>query len=484
MIFNSFEYLIFLPTVLMIYYSIPFQLKSLFLLISSYYFYMCWNPYFIILILGSTTIDFYCSLKMTKSQNRKPYLYLSIITNLSLLFIFKYLTFATSSFNLIFNSNVPMLTLLLPMGISFYTFQSMSYTIDVYSRSISPEKHFGIFALFISFFPQLVAGPIERSSSLLPQLKSFKPFNHRLFISGLRKILIGCFKKVVIADNISHLITPYFNDPGSYSGVPLLFCTVLFSYQIYCDFSGYSDIAIGSARLLGIRLNENFNLPYHATSFSDFWSRWHISLSTWFRDYIYIPLGGNRVIKWRSYYNIFITFLISGIWHGANTTFIIWGIIHGLLLILEKIYLSYRKTRTKRPQTFTSIIIKRLFIFTTICLTWVIFRANSISDALIIYKSFYSSFVVIITSVLTQNVAPIIPLIKNQSLSSWFPSIHYLILAILILEIYHYLKVTFDIFKMPFFKITVLRWTAYATLCFWIIFGGNHSKIQFIYFQF
>lgn len=340
MLFNSLQFLIFFPIVILLYYLLPHSKRWIFLLLASYYFYMSWNPAYIVLILISTLVDYFAAIKMSEQDNinkRKIYLFFSLFANLGLLFIFKYFNFFNDSVRLLFQSlgvnyGVPSLSLLLPVGISFYTFQTLSYTIDVYRGVTKPERHFGIFAVYVSFFPQLVAGPIERSERLLPQFRVPVIPNENNFSSGMKLMVWGFFKKVVVADNVAIIVNQVYNNVNEYQGLPLIIATFLFAIQIYCDFSGYSDIAIGSARVMGIHLMKNFNTPYFSKSITEFWKRWHISLSTWFRDYVYIPLGGNRVSKPRHYLNLFLTFLISGLWHGANWTFVIWGALHGGVL--------------------------------------------------------------------------------------------------------------------------------------------------------
>ena len=340
MLFNSVEFLLFFPIVVSLYLLIKHSQRWVLLLVASYYFYMAWKPEYILLIVASTFIDYFCGRKMgsiEEKKKRRPYLYLSLLTNLGILFTFKYFDFFTDSlqglseyFHLPYES--PALQLILPMGISFYTFQTMSYSVDIYQGKLKPEKHFGIFALFVSFFPQLVAGPIERASNLLPQFHKPFTFDRKKAVSGLQLMLWGMFKKVVVADRLAFLVNAVYDQPGEYEGFTLFLATIFFAFQIYCDFSGYSDIAIGAARILGFDLMKNFDTPYSARNVSEFWRRWHISLSTWFKDYVYIPLGGNRVVKWRWYYNLMITFLVSGLWHGANWTFVIWG---GLARVLS-----------------------------------------------------------------------------------------------------------------------------------------------------
>ena len=390
MLFNTFEFLIFFFSVLIVFFSVPQKRRWFILLLASYFFYGYWKPSYLILIAGSTVADYLLSNAIGKSKNdrkRKKLLSISLILNLSLLLAFKYFDFLADSFNEILTTSdnsykIKLLNLALPVGISFYTFQTMSYTIDVYNRKIKPEKHFGIFALFVSFFPQLVAGPIERASNLLPQFKRDTFIDYNRFASGAQLILWGLLKKALIADRVGLIANEIFNNHEDYQGFTLIIGVICFAFQIYCDFSGYSDIAIGTARVFGYDLMKNFKSPYFASSLTDFWRRWHISLSTWFKDYVYIPIGGNKVLKWRWYFNLWITFLISGIWHGANWTFVLWGAIHGFGLVIENI-LSY-----KRSDKF--LLFKKLWIFSLICLAWIFFRANTISDAFIIIGNILS----------------------------------------------------------------------------------------------
>lgn len=311
---------------------------------------MSWKPEFIILIILSTIIDYFAGLKIYGSKSikiKRLFLCFSIISNLGLLFAFKYFNFFSDSFRALLQQfSIPMdpitLKVILPVGISFYTFQTMSYTIDVYREKIGAQKHLGIFAVYVSFFPQLVAGPIERATNLLPQFFEKHNFEYKRAADGLKLMLWGFFKKVVVADRLSSIVNIVYNDPTSFTGTPLILATIFFAFQIYCDFSGYSDIAIGAAQIMGFRLMDNFKRPYFSRSISEFWKRWHISLSTWFKDYLYIPLGGNRVAIPRWYANLFIVFLVSGLWHGANWTFVIWGALHGIYLILEMVLLPYK----------------------------------------------------------------------------------------------------------------------------------------------
>ena len=347
---------------------------------------MYWNPWLVILLLLSTVIDYFCSLAIEAHaghrKKQRKYLAISIFMNLGLLFSFKYLDFFGETVSFLcslagLSYRMPVFDLILPVGISFYTFQTMSYTFDVYRGKIRAERHFGHYALFVTFFPQLVAGPIERPGDLLPQLKESHPFRQEDLWEGFRLLLRGYAKKVLIADFLAAFVDQAYDQVGSQDGSALALATVFFALQIYCDFSGYSDIAQGCARLMGIGLSDNFRRPYGASSIREFWRRWHISLTGWFTDYLYIPLGGSRVGKWRTYVNILITFLVSGLWHGANWTFVIWGGLHGLYLVLERLFC------TKRP-------LGRILTFAAVCFAWIFFRAATVADAFTVISRIFS----------------------------------------------------------------------------------------------
>ena len=359
-----------------------------------------------------------------------------------------------------------LLNLVLPVGISFYTFQTMSYTIDVYNRKIQPEKHFGIFSLFVSFFPQLVAGPIERASNLLPQFKKDVLINYDRFASGAQLILWGLIKKVLVADRVGIIANEIFNNHSEYAGFTLIIGVISFAFQIYCDFSGYSDIAIGTARVFGYDLMKNFKSPYFANSLTDFWRRWHISLSTWFKDYVYIPIGGNKVIKWRWYFNLWITFFISGIWHGANWTYVLWGAIHGFGLVLEN-FLSYK--RSNKFQFF-----KKLWIFLLICIAWIFFRANTISDAFNIIENIltFSEYNI------SQLSLYVVPVSKGTVFSVDFILTYSSIIGLLFVEHQFIVKNRWNLFNQKF-KLVLC---AFATVLIFLF--GVFDINEFIYFQF
>lgn len=391
MLFNSLHFLAFLPIVLILYAVFDRKYRWIILLIASYYFYMAWKPGFALLILISTVVDYFVGIQMSLTNDkrrRKYYLILSLLFNLGLLFFFKYYNFFSNSINdslslFGLNASLPVWDIILPVGISFYTFQTLSYSIDIYKKEIEPERHFGRFALYVSFFPQLVAGPIERAKNLIPRLRILENITYVNFVNGAMICLLGFFLKVVIADNAALFVDAIFNHVGLYHGFNLALGVILFAIQIYCDFSGYSLIAIGLAKIFGVELMENFRTPYLSKSIGEFWSRWHISLSTWFRDYVYIPLGGNKTTYPKWFGNLMITFLISGLWHGASWTFVIWGAFHGFLLIIEK------ALNLKPGQHKLTKIIRTTITFLLVCIGWIFFRANSVSDALYILQNLH-----------------------------------------------------------------------------------------------
>ena len=485
MLFNSIQFLFFFPVVMILYFIIPFKIRWILLLIASYYFYMCWKVDYIVLIIISTLIDYICSNQMAKlkfKKNRKKWLLISIFSNLGILFGFKYFNFFSENIQTLFNQynifyDIPFFNILLPVGISFYTFQTLSYSIDVYNGKTTAQKHLGVFAVYVSFFPQLVAGPIERSNHLLPQFFKEHKFSYDRVKSGLQKMLWGFFKKIVIADNLAILVDGVYNNLDSYSGITLIVATIFFTFQIYCDFSGYSDIAIGTARVMGFELRENFKRPYFSKSIQEFWQRWHITLSSWFKDYLYIPLGGNRVVKWKWYYNIIITFLLSGLWHGANWTFIIWGALHGIYLIFA-ITLNYpkkyfsQKIRKYSPKIDTTFDV--IITFILVAFAWIFFRANNIDDAIYVVKNLFTD------------------LNEYNNLGGQFRGIgiylndlikyFFLILFLIGYSIY---ERTDDVWKKLQLKSSWIRWSIYYIMLYGILFLAPHSTINnFIYFQF
>lgn len=389
MSFVSAEFLLFFCIVIPLYFLTPHRMHWAYLLAASYLFYAYWNAGYLFLIVFSTLVDYWAARWLDETDRsqvarRRLLLAASIVVNLGVLFTFKYFNFFADSLvgglnALGIQANPVLLQVLLPVGISFYTFQSMSYTIDVYRGHIKPERHFGIFATFIAFFPQLVAGPIERAGNMLPQFRQRVGLDYDRIVGGLRLILWGIFKKVVVADHIAIYVNNVYNNVESYSGLPLMLATLFFAFQIYCDFSAYSDIAIGTARIMGFRLMDNFRQPYLSLSVREFWRRWHISLSTWFRDYLYIPLGGSRVRFSRNLFNLLVVFVVSGLWHGANWTFIIWGALHGIFLVVE--ILISRALPVGGLQFPGVRYLRWALTFALVCFAWIFFRANSLDDA-------------------------------------------------------------------------------------------------------
>jgi D-alanyl-lipoteichoic acid acyltransferase DltB (MBOAT superfamily) len=361
------------------------------LLIASYVFYGWWNPLYLLLILYSTLLDYFAVILIERSAHRKLWLIVSLSNNLVLLGFFKYAGFLTNQANALLSLagtayRIAPPDILLPVGISFFTFQSMGYVIDCYRGDTDRERSFVRFAAFVSLFPQLVAGPIERSRNLLAQLRQLPPLSQTDVTDGLSLFVAGLFKKVAIANYLALYVDPIYAAPERYNGAALAMATFAFAWQIYCDFSGYTDMARGVARMMGLRLMLNFDHPYLATGLGDFWSRWHISLSTWFRDYLYIPLGGNRSSASATYRNLFLTMLISGLWHGASWTFVAWGALHGLAYVLTR---GVERSAWYRHRVPT--IVKRLAVFSFVCLTWIFFRANSMSDAWLIIDRIVAS---------------------------------------------------------------------------------------------
>ncbi|MFN8208913.1 MAG: MBOAT family O-acyltransferase [Bacteroidales bacterium] len=397
MLFNSIHFAFFFILVTGLYFMIPHRFRWALLLVSSCYFYMVFIPVYILILFFTIIIDYFAGIYLEKFQGRhkKIFLIASLIANIGVLAVFKYYNFLNDNlttllhqFNL--SNQIPALSIILPIGLSFHTFQAMSYTIEVYRGHQKAEKHFGIYALYVMFYPQLVAGPIERPQNLLHQFYEKHEFEYDRVTQGLKEILWGLFKKIVVADRLAIYVDAVYNNPGEHTGISAIVATVFFAFQIYCDFSGYSDIAIGAAKVMGFKLMTNFNRPYFSRSISEFWKRWHISLSTWFRDYLYISLGGNRVGKNRWYFNLFIVFLISGLWHGANWTFVIWGALNGFYLVFAIWTDSVRNKLAKAtglssyPHFFRLIQMGTTFFLA--CFAWIFFRAANFDDAVMLIR--------------------------------------------------------------------------------------------------
>lgn len=478
MLFNSFSFAIFLPIVFTLYWAVPKKCQWIILFISSYLFYMSWKAEYVFLILLTTVVSYTCARMIEKSpQHKKLFLWGALLISLGVLFFFKYFNFfsnsITDTINGIFGlEGKPILAnVILPVGISFYTFQTLSYVIDVYRGKVAAERHFGKYATFISFFPQLVAGPIERTANLLGQIKAEHEFNYDQATYGLGLMLWGFFKKMVVADNLAVFVDVIYDAPTQYSGSALIFATVFFAIQIYCDFSGYSDIAIGVGKLFGIDLMRNFDAPYFATSIKGFWSRWHISLSTWFKDYVYIPLGGNRVSGFRHKINLVITFLVSGLWHGASWTYVVWGGIHGAAQALEA---AVPKHKTCTPSR-TSAIVRGLAVFAFVVVAWVFFRAQSISDA-----------GYILTHGFTGILSPVSYLRKGFSdMGMGVSRLVICVISVLILFCYDALSQTRDVITWIGNKKPIVSWGAAILLTLLILaWTPLTSGSEFIYFQF
>ncbi len=466
------------------YFSISYRFRWVLLLAASYYFYLSAKPKFIIFLLLSTLITYCTGIQMGKKSSkseRKKFLLVGLFSNVGLLFALKYFNFFGNSLTHFFAGlqigyKIPALHILLPIGISFYLFKSLSYCMDVYRGDQAPEKHLGHFALYVAFFPQLLAGPIERATRFLPQVNEKFDFDYSRVTKGLRLMLWGFFQKMVIADNLAPLVDSVYNHPTDYQGVSLVLATLFFSFQIYCDFCGYSDIAIGAAQVLGYKTMGNFNRPYLSGSVPEFWRRWHISLSTWFRDYLYIPLGGNRVSIPRWYFNLFTVMLVCGLWHGANWTFLVWGGLHGCYLVLSAFTRKVRRrvcqatSLDKVPRLHQSL--KVLVTFALVCFAWIFFRANNVSDAFYIISHLLTSW----ESAKGWQLTPFLGPLKFELLVS--------ILSASLLILVQFLERDGSIVEKLSGRPVWLRWSIYYTTVLSILLFGNFASKQFIYFQF
>lgn len=496
MLFNSVDFLVFFPIVCILYYIIPHKVRYLFLLICSYFFYMCWNPKYALLLLTSTAITYLSGLlissaeKVTEERKRvllkNTYVALSFASNLAILFFFKYFDFAVNTIVRIFQmagAHVvpPSFDVVLPVGISFYTFQALSYTMDVYRKEIYAERNFFKYALFVSFFPQLVAGPIERSKNLLHQISERHKFDFERVRSGLLLMLYGYFQKVVLSSYLQLVVDNVYDTYDKRTGFQLIIATICFAFQIYCDFGGYSNIAIGAAKVMGFRLMENFNTPYFAASVGEFWRRWHISLSTWFRDYLYIPLGGNRKGKIRKYINLMVVFLVSGLWHGASWHFVIWGFLNGVYQVIGECTQSIRKKINSALHIDENVashkLLKIIVTFGLIDFAWIFFRAGTRQSLGIIKRilspgsnffSYGSNLNVMGLTLATRNVLIVC------------------LVILLIRDICKYKGIS--IIDWVCRQGIWLRWTFYLAAVFGVlifgVYGPQYDASAFIYFQF
>lgn len=500
MLFNSWEFLIFFPIVVLVYFIIPKKVKTIWLLLVSYYFYMCWNAKYIVLILFSTLITWLSGLAMqwiddkninNTSRWKKIVVAFSFISNLGILAFFKYFNFLLSNINVVLRHTsgqqlVNPFDIILPVGISFFTFQALGYTVDVYRKTVKVEKSFINYALFVAFFPQLVAGPIERSGNLLKDIHSVgekKMLDYERITSGLIIMLYGMFLKLVISDRVTLIVDAVYNDYSNFSAASLWLAAVGFSLQIYCDFAGYSTIAIGAARVMGFTLMENFNTPYFARSIKEFWRRWHISLSTWFKDYLYIPLGGNRCSTPRKYFNLMVTFLVSGVWHGAGWNYIAWGGLHGLYQIIGGLTTPIRSRVVKILNIDTTSHSHKLYQNVTtsflVVIAWVFFRAPSFKDGLkyIYYMFGNNSKTTLTISTLTE---------MGFDGIEWTILFASLLVLFLVGLVKYNLHMNIDEYLSK--QAIWFRWGVLFILLFAILifgkYGPEYSQQAFIYFQF
>ncbi|HXV27550.1 MAG TPA: MBOAT family O-acyltransferase [bacterium] len=493
MLFNSFQFVLFFILVTALHFTLPHRWRWALLLTASCYFYMAFIPLYILILAVTIVVDYFAGriIERTIGPKRKLFLVISLVSNVGFLAFFKYYNFLNENLRFMaywlhWDYPVPDLTILLPIGLSFHTFQAMSYTIEVFRGRQKAERHFGIFALYVMFYPQLVAGPIERPQNLIHQFYEEKHPEFQRMVDGLKLMLWGLFKKVVIADRLAMIVNQVYNDPTGYSGIPLWIATYCFAFQIYCDFSGYSDIAIGAAKVMGFRLMENFRQPYGAGSIPEFWKRWHISLSTWFKDYLYIPLGGNRVSIPRWFFNLSVVFLVSGLWHGASWTFVLWGALNGIYMIASIAFHDVRKGFTKYValDRFPNLhkTLKILFTFHLICFAWIFFRANSFSDAGYIVSHLFAGLGYSLSHLRQLGWHETVLLGYNIGVGK----VDFIVTLALIffMEWIHWLQRRAG--GMDFWRGNPLwfRWaTYYAMIVFIVLFGVDHAN-QFIYFQF
>ena len=480
MLFNSFSFFLFFPVITIGYFLLPFRYRWLWLLLASCIFYMAFVPVYILILFFTIIIDYIAGIMIEKTlKHKRSFLIISIAANVGVLSFFKYFNFLSQNLHSLgeligWNYSLPALSIILPIGLSFHTFQAMSYTIEVYRGKQKAERHLGIYALYVMYYPQLVAGPIERPQNVLPQLHIKHNFETARVVSGLRLILWGLFKKMVIADNLAAYVNPVYSSPQRYSGITLIIATFFFAYQIYCDFSGYSDIARGCSRVMGIELMKNFDRPYASGSISEFWKRWHISLSTWFRDYLYIPLGGNRVSAMHVYFNLLLVFIISGLWHGANWTFVVWGLLHGVYLVTSLLL------RRKEKPLVSKSLVNIITTFLLVCFAWIFFRADSVTDAVFIIKKIFLQSGSDAAKLLHDAAFRINMVYLNAD------RFRFILLVELIvgLEIIQYLLFARSDFKNIFVRKPALRWAGYTALFAAIILLGRFGSDSFIYFQF
>lgn len=479
MLFNSLEFALYFPIVCALYFLVPRKLKTPLLLVASCGFYMAFIPAYILILFTTILVDYFAGMWIENSAGprKKRLLWISITATCLILFVFKYFYFFTDTFAMISSEAglpvwEPAIRIILPIGLSFHTFQSLSYVIEVYRGAQKAERDFITYATYVMFFPQLVAGPIERPQNLLHQFHEVHAFDHDRVVSGLRRMAWGFFKKLVVADRLALYVNDVYGAPHHHNGLQLSIATVFFAYQIYCDFSGYSDIAIGTARVLGFRLMENFDRPYQSSSISEFWRRWHISLSTWFRDYVYFPLGGSKVARPKWVRNILITFGVSGLWHGAAWTYVAWGVLNGIYLVFGGLTKGIRDRIMGALGVGETTIARRFLMWLTtfllIGVTWILFRATTFSDAWYILTHLHSGWD--------------FGAIKTQHFQlKHFPAA---ILGIALLEGLQYAEGRWRISGRLVALPSLARWPAYASIIFFVVLFGVYQSTQFIYFQF
>jgi len=476
MLFNSAQFLIFFPLTVIIYFFLPSQLRLGFLFIASCIFYLFGTPWYIAVIFLSIFIDYFAArlLEKTKGSKRFFILCISLASNIGLLVFFKYFNFINQNISWIssffgFHINPFIITIGLPLGLSFHTFQGMSYVIEVYKKRYKPEKNILKYALYVMFFPQLASGPIERPQQLLQQISKKVTFEYMHARNGIRLILWGMLKKVAVADRIGVFVDPVFANPSNYNSISLFLASILFAFQIYYDFSGYVDIARGAAEVLGYRLEVNFDNPYLSTSIQEFWRRWNITLSFWFRDYVYIPLGGNRVSLFKTIRNLFITFFLCGLWHGAAWHYVAWGVLNGFYLMICHLKASFKRTQHIIFPAYISIP----FTFVFVCISWIFFRAQSIGNAFYILKIIFSS---VIDHTTIGNFMSSIFLQQNK------PEFFIIVFFIVIIELVQIR--TGKIMQLFNNQPLAIRWTIYSSLLWVIILAGEFGKTSFIYYSF
>jgi len=486
MSFVELRFLIFFPTVVALFLVLPYRFRWMLLLVASYIFYMAFKPSYGLLLAAITLVDFCAGIAMgrdTRAGYRKLYLVLSLAANLGILFFFKYFNFFFSSVGDVLRfighpAPFPVLSIVIPIGISFHVFQSLSYTIEVYRKKYEPVTHLGKFALYVSFFPQLAAGPIERPQGLLTQIMEGRPFNLEQAQNGLRLMMWGYFKKLMIADTLAPFINNVYGNPGAYPGPTYILATMMFAYQIYCDFSGYTDIARGAARVFGYELTLNFNRPFHATSMADFWRRWHISLSSWLRDYLYTPLvfSGKRITQTRVYWSLFITFVLIGLWHGANWTYVLFGAIHGIYLVGE---LMLAGPARKFPFV-VPLFIKRMTVFLLVCFSYIFFRAPTVGEAFSIIRGLGTGWQSFVSQLSTDTGR-----LHVLAMDIGWKGLVIGLSSVCVLEVVEVLHERIPFSKRFAYTPAVLRAILYAGIISVILlFGALGSTQQFIYFQF